>query len=207
MSMVTEDCLLWSSYEYLGPGDKYHPVNVEHNGGPDDQSFIWVDDSVWSIDTPESPPSILSLLRYQSWACEPFLDLRNATVEFSLRGDDLDLKGGSCFFWILTQTPFSTRWHYMDKPLDISREKWEKPQKIILRDEPSLWHRSFHKGSGQPHGLSQTLGRCMSYGFSFTGFNEKPTGRFSLASFSLEPQLAATSSVIHQHSPDMPETY
>lgn len=180
----------WGSYEYIGPGEIFHPVHFEPNGGPGDQPFIWANDESWSIDTPESPNSILALLFYPLWLLEPLYDLREASLEFCLRGDDLDLKEAQCYFWVHTATPHSTRWHYIHQPLPIADGCWDAPHKITLANDQHSWHHSFSSDPASKRSLSTTLQACTSFGFSFVGFSEKVTGRLSLSAFSLNANIA-----------------
>ena len=184
----------WKSYEYIGagPGDIFHPAHYAEEGGPAGQAFVWADDTMWSIDTPEDPHSILVLLHYQLWDNQDgFLDLRDGTIEFSLRGDDLALHGARCFFWVSSLTNQTTRWHYIGQPLSIANRCWEDPVEIKLVNHPDLWHRSFASDPKNPCSLDETLGSVFSYGFSFVGFSRTVTGRFSMGAFAYTP---------HQHS-------
>lgn len=200
---------LWKSYEYLGTdhGDVFHPAYCEKEGGPNGQPFVWVDDTMWSIDTPENPHSILVLLHYQSWdkRDDGWLDLRNATVEFRLRGDELALHGAKCFFWVSSLTNQTTRWHYVGRPFAIADGCWEDPVKAELINRPDLWHRSFASDPENPCSLDETLGSVFSYGFSFVGFSRKVTGRFSLGSFACTPyhncRKAFTQGAWHEETP------
>ena len=173
----------WKSYEFNSQTDYYHPVRLESNGGPKGRPCIWADDTMWSIDTPENPVSILPLLVFRNWTNKAPVDLRNAEITFHLRGDDLELKGANCYFWVSGYTPRTTRWHYIDQPVDIPDGKWDTPVTLILRNNPNLWHRSFSSDSQHPSPLNHTLGASISYGFSFVGFSEKVTGRIGLSSF------------------------
>ncbi len=184
---VPDNLIYWSSYKYVGPGrDLLHPVNYERSNGPEDKPYVWVDDSKWSIDTPESPNSILPLMYYQKWGGESVCDLRNSNIQFFLRGDGLDLKEGQCFFWIVTETPFSTRWHYSSHPIKVSENYWDEPTILELSDDPKHWHMSFSCEPQKPASLNHSLAACSSFGFSFIGFSEKVTGKLSISSFKLK---------------------
>ena len=176
---------LWNSYEYFDQSDRFHSACYHTHGGPQNGPFIKVDDSMWSVDTPENPHSILALMYYCSWNNQPPTDLRDATVEFCLRGDHLDLKGAQCFFWIHCYSPHSTRWHYTTAHLDISHDSWGDLQAITLPNDPAQWQRSYSSNTDSPASLNLTLRACSSFGFSFIGFSDKVTGRLSLASFSI----------------------
>ncbi|MBU0910036.1 MAG: hypothetical protein KKA54_08195 [Proteobacteria bacterium] len=186
---ITTNLLSWGSYEYIGPDDKFHQVHFDEQGGPDGKPCIWADDTMWSIDTPESPHSILGLIYYPFWVLEPPYDLRNAMVEFHLRGDGLDLKGGKCFFWVHTSTLGSTRWHYNRYPLAISDGTWDKPLRLYLDTDPKSWHCSFISDPLHARSLPMTLKACSSFGFSFIGFSEKVTGKLSLSEFTIQADI------------------
>ncbi len=182
---------LWKSYEYIGPGDDIaHTVHYENDGGPGNRPYIWADDSMWSIDFPENPNSILSLFFFRNWVCDAPINLRDASIEFHLRGDRLDLKGAQCFFWISSYIPTTTRWHYVKRSLSFSDGHWGDLIKINLTNDENLWHRSFSVDPQQAGTLDQTLSACISYGFSFIGFSEKVTGKLSLGSFSISSFVA-----------------
>ena len=56
------------------------------------------------------------------------------------RGDDLDLKGAECYFWVHSG---GTRWHYTGRPLKIHHGEWGPPEHFVLVNDESLWHRSW----------------------------------------------------------------
>lgn len=187
-----EDALQrWAGYEYIGPGDKYHPAGYEEKGGADDFPYVWSDDSMWTLDTPEDPTSILALLTYRNWTGRPILDLRNASVSFYLRGDQLDLKGARCYFWITAGVPTTVRWHYIAYPIDISIDSWGPRNEMQLIDDPEKWHKSFSGNPGVNDDLAYALRTATSYGFSFVGFKEKVSGRICLSDFSLQKHADA----------------
>src|SRR5437762_298387 len=113
----------WQIYDYAasiaaGPGENvFRPVTWETMGGVNKSGYIWADDSRWTIDTPEAPHSLLALILYRRWIGDGELDLRNAKVSVFLRGDQLDLEGANCFFWV---SKSGVRWHYASRPLEIS---------------------------------------------------------------------------------------
>lgn len=186
--------VLWKSYEYINPvqGDRFHQAHYEKNGGPEGKPFIWADDTMWSIDTPENPHSILVLLHYRNWdPANGFLDLRNAEIEFCLRGDDLKLHHAACFFWVCSVATVATRWHYTHCPLEITDGCWSTPFRITLQNDSCLWHRSFSDDPSNPGSLDETLGAVFSYGFSFVGFSQKVSGRFSMGAFLVKPHIDA----------------
>jgi len=173
----------WQVYDYnggiAGGGNVFFPVAWERSGGVDNSGFIWADDSKWRIDTPENPHSILALIIYQSWVKAGALDLRDAELSVCLRGDKLDLKGAKCYFWVLDNQK-GTRWHYTAQPLTISEDRWGEKQKLVLKNDESLWHRSWSRNPQNSASLDEVLGDCDSYGFSFVGFSDEVTGKFSM---------------------------
>jgi len=181
----------WYSYTYLGEGSHQYCLSNSHeSGGFNDSPYITVDDSMWTIDTPESPQSILALIipSITHQIRIPPLDLCNIDISFSLRGDDLQLYGARCYFWVLTFLPASTRWHYISQPLNIPNGKWSTLQKLTLHTNESLWHCSFSRRKPRVP-LNQTLGHCMSFGFSFVGFSEKVVGKLSLSEFTIHKNI------------------
>jgi len=180
----------WYSYAYLGiDSHEYRPCFYKASGGYDNAAYVTADDSLWTIDTPESPHSILSLIVPSTLELRiPPLDLSGTTISFSLRGDNLQLFGSSCYFWIVTFLPLSTRWHYVSQPLTIPEGKWSDIQAITLKPDEKLWHCSFSLANPRVS-LKDTLETCMSFGFSFVGFSEKVTGEFSLSEFIINTNL------------------
>jgi hypothetical protein len=151
--------------------------------------FVWADDSQWRIDTPESPNSILAFINYRSWVNAPALDLREAEVSVCLRGDALDLKGAQCYFWALDQE-LGTRWHYLSTPLQITQGRWGKPVRFRLKNQESLWHRTWARAPSNPASLDEILRTCDSYGFSFLNFSGEVTGRFSMDELAIRLKAA-----------------
>ena len=202
----------WQVYDYnggiVGVGNVFFLPSWEKTGGVGDSGHIWADDSRWRIDTPENPHSILAFILYRRWvaldkektareneAPRPTgyvkgeeLDLREAEISVYLRGDGLDLKGAKCYFWVFdSQT--GTRWHYTSKPLKVSDGQWGERQTFVLKNDETLWHRSWSGRPQNPGSLDQVL-TGDSYGFSFVGFSEEVTGKFSMDEFQirLQPQ-------------------
>ncbi len=173
----------WCSYDYhasmVSGGRNVFILAVwEATGGVRNSGYIWTDHTRWSADTPERPLSILPLLVYQSWADAEPVDLTGADVSVYLRGDDLDLDGARCCFWIHGA---NTRWHLAASPLAIPDGAWAaEPSRLILAPEKDLWHMSWSGDPENPASLKQLLGRVVSYGFSFTGFSREVTGRLSM---------------------------
>lgn len=188
MDIINEPASLqrWYSYEYVGPGHVFHAVRYEKSGGPDNLPFIWADDSMWSIDTPESPHSILPLLFNVIDLPASPIDLQDAEIKVCLRGEHLDLKGGYCLLWILSSLPHSNRWHLISSPLEITQGEWGKPNLLSISSNPENWHNSFCNHPAYQPSLSKTLKMVTSIGISFVGFSEKVTGRLALSAFHIK---------------------
>jgi hypothetical protein len=190
----------WQVYDYnggvAGGGNVFYPVTWESSGGVGDTGYVWGDDSRWRIDTPENPNSILAFIVYRAWDGDGPIDLRDATLSVYLRGDNLDLKGGSVYFWALNGVE-GTRYHLLSSPLTITEGSWGVQQSVVLANDEYLWHRSWSRDPANPASLDFVLSQCDSYGFSFIGFSEEVTGRFSMDEFQIkynpvpEPSAAA----------------
>lgn len=175
----------WCSYDYhasvVSNKNIFILATWAKECGVRNGNCIWVDHTRWSADTPEKPLSILPLLFYRSWVDADPIDLRGREVSVHLRGDDLQQYGASCFFWVVSG---KTRWHYTARPLKISKNRWAPaPQRFVLRDDETLWHRSWADTHSQALSLTELLGNAQSYGFSFTGFTSEVHGRLSMAKF------------------------
>ena len=174
----------WCSYEYQAGKragrNMFVLVIWEKSGGVNDSGYIWTDEHGWSADTPESPVSVLSFMLYRNWVGASPLDLREARVSVHLRGDDLQLFGAECYFWVVGSGDRG-RWHYNSAPLNISHGSWAgEPNVFTLHNDESLWHRSWSKDPENPPSLDDLLGECHSYGFSFVEFGQVPKGRFAM---------------------------
>jgi len=183
LSSFNSDREGWQAYDYnggvAGGGNVFYPLNWEKAGGLSNSGYVWADDSQWRIDTPESPNSILAFIIYRNWVNGLPLDLREAEVSVYLRGDGLDLKGAQCHFWALDRE-IGTRWHYVSQPLKISESKWGKPLRFRLKNQESLWHRTWARTPSKPASLDEVLRSCDSYGFSFLNFSGEVTGKLSM---------------------------
>ena len=179
----------WCSYDYhasivSGGSNIFVLATWKKEGGVDDSGFIWVDHTRWSADTPEKPLSILPLIFYRSWIDKGPVDLRDAQVSVFLRGDDLELDGARCLFWVHGT---GGRWHLNSTPLDISKGKWpEKPLSFSLPNDEALWHHSWPRDPLRSKPLSEILGCALSYGFSFVGFSSEVGGRLSMGRFEIK---------------------
>ncbi|MBI3943496.1 MAG: hypothetical protein HY326_10830 [Chloroflexi bacterium] len=180
----------WYSYDYhasivSGGYNIFKMVTFRRQGGVNDSGYVWTDHLRWSADTPESPLSILPLLTYRSWINADPIDLRGAQVSVYLRGDNLNLNGAKCYFWVHSG---GTRWHYHGNPLTISERRWsDEPLRFTLRNDASLWHNSWSHIPNNPMPLDQLLSQAVSYGFSFAGFGSEVSGRLSMDEFEIQP--------------------
>jgi hypothetical protein len=178
----------WCSYDYhasivSGGRNVFVLATWEGSGGVDNDSHISVDNTRWSADTPEQPLSILPFLFYRSWIDEDPIDLRNAEVSVYLRGDDLQLDGARCLFWVHGE---GGRWHLDTQPLHISDGAWSnEPLRFTLPDDQSAWHHSWPRTPDSMKSFPKLIQSVHSYGFSFVGFSREVAGRLSMGSFSI----------------------
>ncbi|MBW3540687.1 MAG: hypothetical protein KY476_10485 [Planctomycetes bacterium] len=181
----------WQVYDYnggkAGGTSVFHPATWERTGGVEDSGYVWGDDSRWRIDTPEKPHSVLAFFTRRSYARQKPIDLRGAKVSVHLRGEKLDLKGGKCLFWVFSDE-LGTRWHLRAVPLEVPDGKWSDKQSFVLEEDEDRWHRSWARYPDKPGSLGDVLRTCDSYGLSFVGFDEEPTGRFAMDELIIEPQ-------------------
>ncbi|MBM4086077.1 MAG: hypothetical protein FJ272_14930 [Planctomycetes bacterium] len=178
----------WCSYDYhwsiVAKGRNIFILTTwEPSGGVNNSGYIWCDETRWSADTPESPVSLLPFIFYAHWMGLKPLDLREARVSLYLRGDGLQLHGATCYFWVLSR---HCRWHFTSQPLAISEGAWaSKPNVLTLRNEESLWHRSWSLDPAKPTALNDVLADVRSYGISLVGFGQEPRGKFSMDEFEI----------------------
>lgn len=173
----------WCSYDYhwsiVAQGKNIFILTTwESQGGVNNSGYVWCDHTRWSADTPESPVSILPMLVYMHWIGRGPVDLRDAQVSVYLRGDELQLQGAKCHFWVVAP---GCRWHLNSQDLSISNGRWaDQPNRFVLKNDESLWHRSWLLDPASPQSLDDVLGRAVSYGFSFVGFGQEPRGKFAM---------------------------
>lgn len=138
---------------------------------------------------------MLALLTYARWSNNDVYDLRNAEISLYLRGDQLDLKGSSIYFWILGRQ----RYHFIAHPLNFTEGAWGKKLTFRLINDESLWHRSYfgYPRNSEKETLDYNLKYVESYGFSFVGFpqNVKVTGKLSIDEFRIVPESDLSSNV------------
>jgi hypothetical protein len=177
----------WCSYDYhssvIAGRNVFVLLTWERSGGVNDLGYVWTDHCCWSADTPEKPLSILPFIFYRSWIGGEPVDLREAEVSVYIRGDGLQLDGTKCYFWV--HAPH-TRWHYTSVPVEIPEGVWPaQPAAFTLRNDESLWHRSWALDPEKAIGLDSLLANVHSYGFSFTGFLSEVTGKLSMGGFEI----------------------
>ena len=160
------------------------PATWDSGNAPDGAGCVWTDHTRWSADTPERPLSILPLIFYRSWVNEDPIDLCNAQVSVYLRGDDLELDGAQCLFWV---HGVGGRWHLNSRPLQIPEGEWSsEPSRFALPDDEAAWHHSWPQDPQTSRPLTEILGNAHSYGFSFVGFSSEVKGRFCMSQFEVE---------------------
>ena len=121
---------------------------------------------------------------YRNWVGKGPMDLRGSHLSVYLRGDELQLDGAQCFFWV--QSP-GCRWHLTSSPLTIADGRWaSEPNVFDLRNQESLWHRSWAVEPSTAPVLNDVLGNAHSYGFSFVGFGQEPRGKLSMDEFEIK---------------------
>ena len=179
----------WCSYEYhasvVSGRNIFILATWSPHGGVNNSGYIWTDESCWSADTPERPLSILPFIFYRRWINEGPIDLRNAKVSVYLRGDQLQLDGALCYFWV--HSP-STRWHLTASPVSVCDGAWdERPTVLSLESNESLWHHSWSIDPENPLDLDKLLSNAVSYGFSLVGFSSEVRGKLSMAEFEISP--------------------
>jgi len=178
----------WCSYDYhwsiVAKGRNIFILTTwESSGGVNNSGYVWCDETRWSADTPESPVSLLPFITYLNWTGLGPLDLREARVSVYLRGDNLQLHGARCYFWVVGP---GGRWHLTSQPLAISDGRWaDQPNRFTLRNDESLWHRSWSSDPAEPPALDGLLGGACSYGISLVGFGQEPRGKFCMDEFEI----------------------
>lgn len=176
----------WTIYDF-NSGDPnganvFYAASHHSTGGVNDSGYIWADNSRWLIDTPESPHSILALLTYPQWGTYPNnlkIDLNGTRAEFYLRGDDLDLKGGAAYFWVLDDYG---RYKQYDIQLAIGDGTWAF-NSIDLGADQAGWVQSWSKTPGAQLDFT----KVWSWGIGFVGFTPgvEPTGVLALDEFTI----------------------
>ena len=138
------------------------------NGGP----FVTTHDFRWNIDFPEEPDSVLAYLHYS--AHKP-IDLRDGSIQLSVRGENFNSYGGSVQLWVHSEE-LATRWH-LGTPVFVYNGLWSS-QTIALVDDDRLWWQSW--AATTPASLRNTLRTAASFGISVVNFSQEPSGSLSL---------------------------
>jgi len=88
----------------------------------------------------------------------------------ALRGDNIDLRGGSIYPWVENA---DGRWHRTAAALPVG-SAWQTTS-VLLADTPSEWTRTYDRNGTNPVLVLETV---TSFGFSFLGFprDDPPTG-------------------------------
>ena len=178
----------WCSYDYhasvIAGAEIFVMASWQPKGGINDAGYVWTDHHRWSADTPEKPVSILAFIRYRHWFNEDPVDLRDAELTCSLRGDGLNINTAQCYFW--AHVP-GNRWHCHAQPIAVAAGKWaDEPTVLRLTVDESQWYRSWLNPNAQAATLEQVLAGTQSYGFSFVGFGSEVSGRLALGKFEIK---------------------
>lgn len=148
----------WASYLYLGDDHEFVPAVI-------DVSHRIVNSDGWNIDTPEDPDAVLPFLTYLEWIGASPPNITNVdNVRITMRGDGLNLYGGYADFWIVT---VGTRWHLI-APMQVTNSMTH-----FDLDLGGSWYRSWTVNNKT---LAQTKASVTSYGISFLGWSQEPTG-------------------------------
>ncbi len=150
---------------------------------------VFTDDSRWRVDAPETPNSMLIMLVYWKWLVrqdivvsrDPTINLANKRVYYSLKGLNLDMKGGNCYFWIETA---AGRWHKTATPV-IPGVGVYNGSSVDLTTNPADWTRTYDRYQTNP---PLNLASVTSFGFSFIGFpRDNPcTGQLHMDYFAIK---------------------
>lgn len=179
----------WHAYDYRAGANIRPAVNMHNPAVPLPGGAVRVDDSMWSIDDPESPKSVLALMRYDEWTVRdgrlattrnPGDDLRGSCVRFKLRGA-VDLHGGHLTFWVMSPA-VGQRWH-TPLPLSAVTSGW---QQVEIRPSEVNWRRSWSwNGPKAKPELDIALGAAGSYGIGIVGFGDEqePAGWLEMRNF------------------------
>ena len=96
-------------------------------------------------------------------------------------------KGAKCFFWVVSaKGRKKSCWHYTSRPLKVNDGHWGDKQTFLLKNDESLWHRSWSRDASKPVGLDYLLDNTDSYGFSFLGCSGEVTGKVLMDELEIE---------------------
>ena len=176
----------WSVY-YYQPQHIFYPVTHSLTGGAEGGGFISADDSRWTIDTPETPDSVLAFLTYTRWHVPALFDvnIHQKDVSFYLRSRGADLKGATAYFWLFLQGWTGGgnpgRWYKTSVPLSIGTGEWGSKNTINIASYGDGWTKSF------PVEITDypMFDVVYSWGIGLRGFSEKPTGILDLSNFKI----------------------
>ena len=176
----------WTSYGYLyytqpdgSIGEIDHDIGSEIHANTffpmtHEDGRVWVDDSRWTLDTPEvvnGGPTVLAALTYARWHngnTQDYVNFQNVTVTAALFGESLDLKGGDIDFWVTTALG---RWHFT-YDLQLGNNRFDLRTDYAAQS----WSRN-----GNPLGSEAlNLAQVESWGFGFNSFTGEPTGVFGI---------------------------
>jgi hypothetical protein len=168
----------WHVYDYRAGLDVVPAVNVFEPAVAVGDA-VWANHRQWSIDDPESPPSVLALVRYDEWTTATGrVDAARSEgsevtcLRFELRATDLDLRGGVVDFWLVSST-LGERWH--SPPLEVD-ESWTEHE---VRPGEG-WRNSWRRDRADPADLAGVIRSTDSIGVGFVGFDGEPTGMIGL---------------------------
>jgi hypothetical protein len=154
--------LNWTAYEFISQpdGQIFHPAVIDGNA-------LRVDDSQWTIDTPETPDSVLPFLTYLEWTGLPLLDMSFVDhIRIRMGGDGLNLYGGHATFWIVSG---GTRWH-LEEEMAVTDTMTTYDLALA-----GSWRLSYPLNEPAAT-LVYTKDHVRSYGIAFVGFSQEPTG-------------------------------
>lgn len=168
----------WYAYDYRAGLDGLAPRGNVFQAAVPRGDEVWTNHYQWSIDDPESPDSVLALIRQEQWNTTGGIvstqlsagpDVRGSCVSFELRGERLDLHGGQATLWLVSGSA-KQRWH--SEPFEITDEWTEHTIRVDDQD----WHQSWMEKGASPN-LQAVLASTNSYGIAFVGFGDtEPTG-------------------------------
>lgn len=177
----------WYVYDYQAGTDVEPAVNV-HRPAVRAGGAVWANHRQWSIDDPETPDSVLALIRYERWGQDAYgaqslatsgRDLRGGCVRFELNTDALELEGGRLTFWVMSSFR-GQRWH---TGIDPRGGGW---QQVTVRPENAVWHNSWRYHPSDRPSLDHVLEQANSYGIGIVGFDGEPTGRLGMCDFGFD---------------------
>ncbi len=70
--------------------------------------------------------------------------------------------------------------------LKVNDGRWGDKQTFVLKNDESLWRRSWSPDASKPVSLDYLVGNTDSYGFSFAGSSSQVTGMVSAGELEIE---------------------